>query len=99
MQYPDSLNSSIGHSDPPEGTYLQSKAFRIMPTDTEILNGYLDEFQRAETHARSTILEKAMGDIYRQRPGDRQFDKKEAKLVSIFRMHIRMTYLMHASET
>jgi hypothetical protein len=71
---------------------LRPKPLQITPKDTEVLNGYLDESQHADTQMRTRILEKAMGDIYRQRPGNSRFDKKDAKQVSVLGMHISIPY-------
>lgn len=88
MQSTDSLNSSTGEPELPELTHLHTEAFQITPNDAEVLKGYIDEFQYADTQMRNTILEKAMGDVYRHRPGNSPFDKKDAKQVSILSMTI-----------
>jgi hypothetical protein len=53
--------------------------FQFTPEDTSILNRYMDEFEQADTQMRNNILEKVMGEIYRLRPGNTRFDKKQAK--------------------
>jgi hypothetical protein len=57
--------------------------FKITPQDANILEGYMDDFEQADTQTRSNILEKAMGEMYRLRPENSIFDKKEAKQVCI----------------
>ena len=79
-----SIDSSTGNPVIPLRTQPRTEVFTIMPKDADILNGYIHEFHDADTRARNVILEKAMGDIYREDPEKHQFSKKEAKLVSTF---------------
>ncbi|KAH9074355.1 hypothetical protein EDB83DRAFT_2516178 [Lactarius deliciosus] len=53
--------------------------FSISPQDACILKGYVEEFQKADTDTRKTILEKAMGELYTLRPPTSTFNKKVAK--------------------
>ncbi|KAH8982114.1 hypothetical protein EDB86DRAFT_3086427 [Lactarius hatsudake] len=53
--------------------------FSVTPQDASILKRYVEEFQKADTETRKTILEKAMGELYATRPPNATFDKKEAK--------------------
>ncbi|KAH9008808.1 hypothetical protein EDB84DRAFT_1446695 [Lactarius hengduanensis] len=53
--------------------------FSITPQDASVLKGYVEEFQKADTDSRKTILERAMGELYAMRPPNSTFDKKEAK--------------------
>ncbi|KAH9015700.1 hypothetical protein EDB85DRAFT_2156481 [Lactarius pseudohatsudake] len=53
--------------------------FSISPQDARILKGYVEEFQKADTDTRKTILEKAMGELYTLRPPNSTFNKKVAK--------------------
>ena len=99
MQLTDSLDPFTGDPVFPPDLLPQTVVFTVMPKDVAILNGYIDEFHHADTQVGNTILEKAMGDIYRECPQDCQFDKKAAKLVSTFGMHICMAdIIMNASE-
>jgi len=52
--------------------------FIIGPKDKEILKIYLKEFQDGNRETRSDVIGKALGEIYRKRPGNPTFDKKEA---------------------
>ena len=68
---------------PPQLTsvhYDQSldSGFVIEPNDVVVLRTYLKEFQNADRMARADVIGKALGEIYRCRPGNPQFDKKEA---------------------
>jgi hypothetical protein len=81
MQSTDSFGS--GEPELPELRHPHAEAFTITPKDAEILKGYMDEFQRGDKQMRGTILEKAMGDLYRHCPSNSQFDKKDAKEASI----------------
>ncbi|KAI9434984.1 hypothetical protein H4582DRAFT_2059865 [Lactarius indigo] len=52
--------------------------------DAHILKGYVEEFQKADTEIRKTILEKAMGELYTLRPPNSTFNKKVAKMLIKF---------------
>jgi hypothetical protein len=78
------------HSDSPTGDseispthdeQAMNTSFAITPKDAEILQRHLEEFQEADTSLRSKIIEKAMADLYRLRPANTPFDKKEASKV------------------
>jgi hypothetical protein len=68
--------------------------FKITPQDTNILDGYIDEFEKADTQTRNNILEKVMGELYRLRPDNSVFDKKEAKQACIQSIHICICVLI-----
>ena len=59
------------------------EGFAIIPQDASILNGYIEDFQRADTETRKKILEKVMGELYSLWPPNSAFDKKEAKMVFV----------------
>lgn len=81
MQATTSHDFTTGHPEYPVGTHPRTEVFTITSKDAEILNGYIDEFHQSDTQVRNTILEKAMGDIYREHRGNCRFDKKEVKQV------------------
>ncbi|KAH9035587.1 hypothetical protein EDB84DRAFT_1437881 [Lactarius hengduanensis] len=62
----------------------ESERFSITPQDASVLKGYVEEFQKADTDSRKTILERAMGELYAMRPPNSTFDKKEAKRDMVF---------------
>ena len=88
MQATTSYDFATGHPEFPLRMHPQTEVFTITPKDAEILNGYIDEFHHANTQVRNTILEKAMGNIYHKHHENCQFDKKEAKKVSIVGTHV-----------
>jgi len=53
----------------------------LTPQDKQILAYYLEEFQAADTVDRTILIDRIMGELYRLRPVDSPFDKKDAKLV------------------
>lgn len=63
--------------------HLPSSGFTLNAKDADILKRYLDEWKDANTQARRTIYEKSMGDIYKLRPGNSAFNKKDAKEVFV----------------
>ncbi|KAH9013595.1 hypothetical protein EDB85DRAFT_2158062 [Lactarius pseudohatsudake] len=71
--------------------HAQGDTFSISPQDARILKGYVEEFQKADTDTRKTILEKAMGELYTLRPPNSTFNKKVAK------MKIRTWFYNHYS--
>lgn len=83
------LESSSGESERPSHSAISpiGEQFAITPSDASILNGYLEEFQKADTESRSRILERAMGELYALRPSHSTFDKKEAKKVLFLLFH------------
>lgn len=87
MQSNTNSNSVSGEqeisSGPAKRPLANMNAFQVTPEDAEILTGYLDEFDESNTAAKRKILEKAMGDLYRLRPNDFIFDKREAKEVCV----------------
>lgn len=66
----------------------QTSVFKVTPEDANILNEYIVDFQEADTETRNRILEKAMGELYKLRPGNSPFDKKDIKQVSDPSTHI-----------
>jgi hypothetical protein len=100
MQSPHGSESdaSSGELEIPSGPIIHppTAGFIFTPEDTNILNKYLDEFEQADTPMRNNILEKVMGEIYRLRPGNTGFDKKEAKQASIHRLYSYICILTEA---
>ena len=88
-------NASSGEPEIPSGPTMHppATAFKITAQDTNILDMYIDEFEQADTQMRSKILEKVMGALYRLRPGNSMFDKKEAKQACIVIMHMCIGFL------
>jgi hypothetical protein len=83
-------DSPSGESEiPPSPAMLPAgKGFAITPQDANILKGYIEDFQKADTETRKTILEKVMGELYTLRPLNSAFDKKEAKQVCVLIIHV-----------
>ncbi|KAI9436269.1 hypothetical protein H4582DRAFT_2058933 [Lactarius indigo] len=77
------LNDSDGSRDPSSlqsyGEQSVNTGFSITPRDGDILLEYLDKFQEADTHDRTRIVEKAMGELYHLHPANTPFDKKDAR--------------------
>ena len=92
MQSNTDSGSVTGEQEIPSGPAKFPPAnmttFKVTPEDAEILTEYLDEFDESNTAAKRKILEKAMGDLYRLRPNDFIFDKREAKEVCITAVNI-----------
>ncbi|KAH9062594.1 hypothetical protein EDB83DRAFT_2315452 [Lactarius deliciosus] len=62
MQSDHLSGSSDGESKvSPPSIHALGDRFSISPQDARILKGYVEEFQKADTDTRKTILEKAMG--------------------------------------
>jgi hypothetical protein len=55
--------------------------FTITAQDKCILQHHLEEFQKGDTPARTQLIERAMGELYRLRPVHTPFDKLDAKKV------------------
>ncbi|KAH8988704.1 hypothetical protein EDB83DRAFT_2535347 [Lactarius deliciosus] len=80
MQSDHLSGSSEGESEvSPPSIHALGDRFSISPQDARILKGYVEEFQKADTDTRKTILEKAMGELYALRPPNSAFNKKVAK--------------------
>ncbi|KAH9010972.1 hypothetical protein EDB85DRAFT_2160497 [Lactarius pseudohatsudake] len=80
MQSDYSSGNSAGESERSfPSVHTLGDRFSITPQDASILKGYVEEFQKADTDSRKTILERAMGELYAMRPPNSTFDKKEAK--------------------
>ncbi len=78
--------SNYSSSDPEEvpsssTVHPAPDAFKITPQDVNILKGYIEEFDQADTQMRSRLLEKAIGEVYLLQPGNSVFNKKEARQV------------------
>ncbi|KAH9007560.1 hypothetical protein EDB84DRAFT_1447435 [Lactarius hengduanensis] len=73
----DTPSDSEHSSDAPIDHPLEG--FKLTPQDVHVLKGYLEDFEPADTQTRNRILEKAMGDVYRLRPANSAFNKKDAK--------------------
>jgi hypothetical protein len=77
------LNSETSHNELEHNSGAamdtQTGVFKVTPEDANILNGYIVEFQEADTETRNKILEKSMGELYELRPRNSPFDKKDIK--------------------
>jgi hypothetical protein len=91
--------TSSGESEmPPSPTILPAgKGFAITTQDANILKGYIEDFQKADTETRKAILEKVMGELYTLRPLNSAFDKKEVKQVFVLTIHVwvHWQYIYH----
>ena len=76
----DSPGSASDSSDVPPDVGVDA-VFQITSHDTNILQHYLDEFQGGDTSAWTLLIDRIMGDLYRLRPVNSPFDKKDAKKV------------------
>jgi hypothetical protein len=78
-------DAASGESEHPSGPvmHVPTTGFQFTSEDKTILNRYMDEFERADKQMRNNILEKVMGELYRPRPGNSTFEKKEAKQACI----------------
>jgi hypothetical protein len=76
----DSPGGASDSSDAPPDVGVDA-VFQITSHDTNILQHYLDEFQRGDTSARTLLIDRIMGELYRLRPVNSPFDKKDAKKV------------------
>jgi hypothetical protein len=65
MPHNRSSNSPLDESEtvPVLVQCFLTKSFKLTPTDIDILKGYMDEFEKANTQAKRKILEKSMGEI------------------------------------
>ncbi|KAI9433456.1 hypothetical protein H4582DRAFT_2060877 [Lactarius indigo] len=92
MQSDHLSGSSAGESEVSHPSiHALGDRFSITSQDACILKGYVEEFQKADTEIRKTILEKAMGELYTLRPPNSTFNKKMAK------MKIRTWFYNHYS--
>ena len=77
------LGTSSGEEEvspgPAPAMHRTGSDFKITKEDKSVLMRYTDEFEQADTQMRKNVLEKAMGELYRLRPGTTVFNKKEAK--------------------
>lgn len=76
----DALTGDSAHSDA-HIEDIVNIGFTITPQDTNILQHYLEEFQGGDTSARTALIDKIMGELYRLRPVNTPFDKKDARKV------------------
>ena len=99
MQNESSSDSQSGESELSQSPNDQptNPGFIITPDDIGILQGYLEEFQEADTSLRTRLIEKAMAELYQLRPSNASFDKKEAS--KVYSIQIIMAYsLFHTAE-
>jgi len=76
-------SSSSSQSSPPQLSSVHddqspNTGFVIDSNDTAVLKTYLKEFQDGDQTTQADVIGKALGEIYCCRPGNPQFDKKEA---------------------
>ena len=95
MQSAYSSDRSSGELEIPSGlatsglaTHHAADPLILTPQVINILKEYVEEFEQADTQLRKKILERAMGDIYRLRPGNSAFNKEEARMVFFRTMHV-----------
>jgi hypothetical protein len=69
---------SLHRHTAPHNDQSIDNGFIIGPKDKEVLKTYLKEFQDGNRETRADVVGKALGEIYRRRPGNPTFDKKEA---------------------
>ena len=55
----------------------------------------MEEFENADSQMRNKILETSMGELYKLRPANSTFDKKQAKKVCIQAMYIVICLLIY----
>jgi hypothetical protein len=92
-EYFSNAESGDGSASPPVNT-----GFAFTPQDIDILQNYLEEFQKADTSLRTKIIEKVMAELYWLRPASTPFDKKEATKVCRIYMHQSTCSSLHGSE-
>ncbi|KAN0140679.1 hypothetical protein V8E53_001506 [Lactarius tabidus] len=70
-----------GASDPQEARLGETVdgGFTVTPQDTNILQHHLDEFQNGDPSLRTQLIDRVMGELYRLRPVNTPFDKKDAR--------------------
>jgi hypothetical protein len=90
MQSEDIPNASSGESEVPSGpaTRPPAKGFRITPQDASILMGNRQLFENADSQAKNKVLETCMGELYKLRPANTTFDKRQAKKVFLRIMNL-----------
>ena len=76
----DSPGGASNSSDAPPDVWVDA-VFQITSHDTNILQHYLDEFQGGDTSARTLLINRIMGELYRLQPVNSPFDKKDAMKV------------------
>jgi hypothetical protein len=94
-------DSSESEAPPDPSAHPPKDGFKMTPHDINILRRYMEEFEQSDTQMRNKILEKAMGEIYRLRPGNSAFDKKDAKQVCLRTLQICVGLLidMHSRKS
>jgi hypothetical protein len=76
----DSLGGASDISDAHLGETVDV-VFTITSLDTQILQHYLEEFQAGDTSVHTQLIDRIMGELYRLRPVNSPFDKKDARKV------------------
>ncbi|KAH9012087.1 hypothetical protein EDB85DRAFT_1900550, partial [Lactarius pseudohatsudake] len=69
----------MGSLDFPSSIYALGDTVFLSASGCPHPEGIVEEFQKADTDTRKTILEKAMGELYTLRPPNSTFNKKVAK--------------------
>jgi hypothetical protein len=80
LHHSDSVSGASDISEAPLGD-AADLGFTITSQDMQILQHYLEGFQEADTSARTQLVDRIMGELYRLRPVNSPFDKKDAKKV------------------
>ena len=70
-----SMTSEAPHDDPAD------VVFSITPQDANVLQHYLDQFREGDTPARTLLIDRVMGELYRSRPENSSFDMQDVKQV------------------
>lgn len=90
MQNDDISHTQSGDSDVSHSSSAPIE-FKIIPSDHEILQKYLDEFTEADSNLRNKIVERAMVDIYMSRSISTSIKKDDAALVcSLYMRNMRV---------
>jgi hypothetical protein len=66
--------------------------FIITPTDSAILQEYLEDFEHANKAAQARIVQRAMAELYLLRPPHVAFDKAEAGQVTY--INVQLNHMM-----
>lgn len=92
MQSAQSSTPSAHESGMPPAPreHLPASGFTLNAKDADVLKRYLDEWKSANMQARRTIYEKSMGEIYKLRPGNSAFSKRDAKEVFVLLTRLRV---------
>jgi hypothetical protein len=76
----DTLTGDSARSDADLGDAVNI-GFTITPQDAQILEYYIEEFNGGDISSRTALYDKIMGELYRLRPVNTPFDKKDARVV------------------